>query len=230
MTTSLREIVLDTETTGLSHRDGHRIIEIGCVELKNHLPTGRTYHAYINPERDVPLDSTHITGLTGQFLADFQPFPHVVHAFLEFLEDSPLVIHNAPFDLGFLNMELARLDKNLIHRERVTDTLMLSRQKFPGSPASLDALCKRFQIDISHRGKHGALLDAKLLADVYIELLGGRQRVLNTGISETPSLKIPKKVVEFPLRSYPVSEEEYRHHQAFLNKITNPLWLSRRNI
>jgi DNA polymerase-3 subunit epsilon len=171
----MREIVLDTETTGLDPAEGHRVIEIGCVELINYLPTGRVYHTYINPERDVPLEASAISGLKTDFLKPFPVFSKIVDDFLSFLGDDKLVIHNASFDLKFLNAELERLGHPLFLPHRATDTLKIARTKFPGSPASLDALCRRFQIDLTSRTKHGALVDSELLAKVYLELIGGRQ-------------------------------------------------------
>jgi len=173
----MREIVLDTETTGLEPAQGHRIIEIGCLELRNRTPTGARYHAYINPERDVPEESQRITNLSTEFLLDKPVFADVVDGFLEFIGDSALVIHNAEFDLKFLNAEFARVKKPKILSERAVDTLQIARRRFPGAPASLDALCRRFDIALEDRRAkgHGALLDAELLAQVYLELSGGRQ-------------------------------------------------------
>ena len=179
----MREIVLDTETTGFEPSDGHRIVEIGCVELIDHLPTGRTYRCYLNPERLVPLDSQRVHGLTDEFLADKQKFHEVVEEFLAFLGDAPLVIHNAGFDHNFLCAELKRIERALITRERLVDTLLLARRKHSAGPYSLDALCVRYGIDNSRRTKHGALLDAEILAEVYIELIGARQAQL--GLAET---------------------------------------------
>jgi len=171
----MREIVLDTETTGMDPAKGDRLVEIGCVELMNHVPTGRVLHMYLNPERDVPADATAIHGLTAEFLAKHPTFAEVVDQFVNFIGDDMLVIHNAEFDIKFLNAELRTLGFPLIQMRRVTDTVMMARRKFPGSPANLDALCRRFNIDLSARTLHGALLDSELLAEVYLELLGGRQ-------------------------------------------------------
>jgi len=170
-----REIVLDTETTGLDPKKGDRIIEIGCLELENLQPTGRQFQAYINPERSVSEKTVEITGLTDADLIDKPVFADVVERFLEFISDDPLIIHNASFDMGFLNAELERAQRPILSRNKVIDTLDMARKKFPGSPASLDALCRRFNIDNSNREKHGAILDSELLADVYLELMGGRQ-------------------------------------------------------
>ncbi len=171
----MREIVLDTETTGLAPENGHRVIEIGCVELFNHVPTERVFHCYINPERSVPSSAIEIHGLTDEFLADKPMFPDVAEDFVAFIDDAPLVIHNAPFDMAFLNAELKRIDGLRLPPERAIDTLVIARRKFPGLPNSLDALCRRFEIDTEIRNKHGALVDATLLAEVYLELIGGRQ-------------------------------------------------------
>jgi DNA polymerase-3 subunit epsilon len=171
----MREIVLDTETTGLDPADGHRIVEIGAVELFNHLPTGRSFHEYINPGRPMPAEAEAIHGLDDAFLADKPPFAAVADAFAGFIAEARLVIHNAAFDLRFLNAELARLGRDPIAEARVVDTLAMARARFPGAPASLDALCRRFGVDTSAREKHGALLDSELLAAVYLELVGGRQ-------------------------------------------------------
>ncbi|MDP4822790.1 MAG: DNA polymerase III subunit epsilon [Aestuariivirgaceae bacterium] len=171
----MREIVLDTETTGLDPARGDRVIEIGAVELFNHLPTGKTYHVHINPERDVPKEAFAVHGLSTEFLRDKPVFEKIADGFLEFIEDSPLVIHNAAFDVGFLNAELGFLRRAPLLAARIIDTLMIARQKHPMGPNSLDALCKRYGVDNSGRGKHGALIDSELLAAVYIELIGGRQ-------------------------------------------------------
>ena len=175
----MREIVLDTETTGIDHAKGHRIVELGAVELVNHIPSGRTFHAYIDPERDMPSDAEAIHGLTTQFLKGKPLFSAIARDFLDFIGDASLVIHNAAFDVGFLNAEFSRLKMAALLPERVVDTLMLARQKHPMGPNSLDALCKRYGIDNSKRDKHGALLDSELLADVYLELIGGRQAALS---------------------------------------------------
>lgn len=171
----MREIVLDTETTGFEPTEGHRIVEIGAVELFNHMPTGRTYHQYINPKRIMPKEAFEVHGLGDDFLRDKPLFPAIAQAFLDFIADAPLVIHNASFDMKFLNAELAMANLPALTAARAVDTLLIARKKFPGSPASLDALCRRFNIDNSMREKHGALLDSEILAEVYLELVGGRQ-------------------------------------------------------
>ena len=174
----MREIVLDTETTGLDPSDGHRIVEIGCVELIDHFPTGRTYQCYLNPEREVPPEAERVHGLTTAFLADKPRFAEIAEALLEFLGDAPLVIHNAGFDLKFVNAELDKVKREAIPISRAIDTIEIAKNKLPGARYSLDELCKRFGIDLSVREKHGALLDAELTAQVYLELIGGRQKRL----------------------------------------------------
>ncbi|MDU8942530.1 DNA polymerase III subunit epsilon [Ovoidimarina sediminis] len=171
----MREIVLDTETTGFDPETGDRIVEIGAVELRGHIATGRTYHQYINPERSMPEEAFAVHGLGDEFLADKPVFRDIAQAFLDFVEDAPLVIHNATFDMKFLNAELSWLNLPRIPDDRAIDTLAIARRRFPGSPASLDALCRRFGIDNSSRTLHGALLDSEILAEVYLELIGGRQ-------------------------------------------------------
>ena len=171
----MREIVMDTETTGLSPADGHRIVEIGCVELLNHVPTGKVYHQYINPQRDMPTEAFEVHGLSEERLSKEPLFAEVADAFVEFIGDAKLVIHNAGFDMKFLNAELEWAGKPKLNYDRAIDTLAIARRKFPGSQASLDALCRRFNIDNSARELHGALLDSEILADVYLELIGGRQ-------------------------------------------------------
>ncbi len=174
----MREIVFDTETTGLDPNDGHRVIELGCVELIDHLPTGESFHAYLNPERLVPVESQRVHGLSDEFLADKPLFADIAEEFLEFLGDAPLVIHNASFDIKFINAELARVDRPAIPLARAIDTIEIAKAKLPGVRYSLDELCKRFGIDLSARSKHGALLDAELTARLYLELIGGRQKRL----------------------------------------------------
>lgn len=171
----MREIVLDTETTGFEPSEGHRIVEIGAVELFNHMPTGRTYHQYINPERDMPAEAFAVHGLSEDFLRGHPVFRAIGQSFIDFVGDARLVIHNAAFDIKFLNFELGRIGLTHLDWGRVVDTLAMARRKFPGSPASLDALCRRFGVDNSAREKHGALLDSEILAEVYLELIGGRQ-------------------------------------------------------
>ncbi|GAA0784787.1 DNA polymerase III subunit epsilon [Roseibium denhamense] len=182
----MREISFDTETTGLNPRGGDRLVEIGGVELWNHIPTGKSYHVYINPQRDMPEEAFRVHGLSEEFLSDKPLFDQVADAFLDFVGDATLVIHNAAFDMGFINMELERAGRRLISNDQVLDTLDLARRKHPSGPNSLDALCSRYGIDNSKRVKHGALLDAEILAEVYLELIGGRQ----TGLDLSPDAEI----------------------------------------
>lgn len=228
----MREIVLDTETTGMDPVDGHKLVEIGCVELENHMPTGKTYHQYINPERDVPAEAAAVHGLTEERLKSEPTFGEIVGDFLDFLgDDSKLIIHNAVFDMKFINAELKTFGFPNVDNKRVIDTLMMARQKFPGSPANLDALCRRFQIDNSNRTLHGALLDSELLAEVYLELLGGRQRqllgALNTEATQKPSGQEKAIRVERTYREariYELSAEEKAAHEEMLGDIKDPIW------
>lgn len=222
----MREIVLDTETTGLDPLTGDRVIEIGCIELVNHLPTGRNFHKYLNPERDVPADAVKVHGLTTDFLRDKPLFLDIADEFLDFLADAPLVIHNAAFDMKFLNAELTRIKRPALPATRAVDTLILARQRYPGAQASLDALCRRFGIDNSSRTFHGALLDCELLADVYLELRGGRQPdlVLATepgpGNETTPGpvAGAPKRTPR-PARPHAPTPEELTAHAALVEKL-----------
>ncbi len=181
----MREIVLDTETTGLNPLTGDRLVEIGCVEIYNRIPTGQVYHVYLNPQRDMPIEAFNVHGLSTEFLSDKPLFADVVDDFLAFIADAPLVIHNAAFDIGFINAELAKVGRPPISFERVIDTLMLARRRHPGASNRLDDLMARYGIDGSRRTKHGALLDSELLADVYAELCGGRQTALGLTVAET---------------------------------------------
>lgn len=221
----MREITFDTETTGIDPNAGHRVIEIGCVELIDKIRTGNVYHVYINPQRDVPKSSTDVHGLTMGFLSDKPVFAKIAQDFLDFIKDDRLVIHNAAFDLKFINFEFAKLDIPPIEFERATDTLNIAREKFPGAKASLDALCNRFGIDLSKREKHGALLDAELLADVYLELIGGAQGTMQL---DENAIKYEEKTVRrrkyIEKRNFPVSKEEIEAHGKFLEKIKEPLW------
>lgn len=223
---TIREIVLDTETTGLDPDAGHRIVEIACVELINHLPSGRTFQRYLNPERDMPTEAQAVHGLTTEFLAGQPLFSAVVDEFLEFIGDAPLVIHNAEFDLKFVNAELKKLGRSKLQAQRAVDTVQLARRKFPGAPASLDALCGRFSIDNSSRTLHGALLDAQLLSEVYLELVGGRQATIElvAGPVATVATAMIERAVR-PARSHAPSAEELAAHAALLEKIKAPLWL-----
>lgn len=222
----MREIVLDTETTGFDPGQGHRIVEIGCVELLNHVPTGRTYQVYINPERTMPTEAFQVHGLSEEFLSDKPVFSEIADAFTAFLADSRLVIHNAGFDMGFINAELQGMDRPQIDPARAIDTVLMARKKFPGSPANLDALCRRFQVDISDRALHGALKDARLLADVYLELLGGRQPGLKL-LSKEGQRAVAQFQRQRPPRVLTPSPEEEKAHADFLGKISDPLWNTR---
>lgn len=219
----MREVVLDTETTGLSPKSGDRIVEIGCVELDNHLPTGRTFHEYINPERDMPEQAQAVHGLSEEFLSDKPVFADVSEAFNEFLGDSPLIIHNADFDMGFINAERERLGLDPLPRDQAVDTVQMARKKFPGAQASLDALCRRFQIDNSDRELHGALKDARLLAEVYLELIGGRQQGLELA-TETVTDALVFERNQRPARPHVPSPEEEALHGEFLAKLSKPIW------
>lgn len=222
----MREITLDTETTGLDPSAGHRIVEIGCVELSNHVPTGREFQCYINPERDMPVEAFQVHGLSTEFLKSKPLFADVVDEFLTFIGDDRLVIHNAQFDLGFLNAELHRLDRKPLSAVQVVDTVQLARQKHPGAPANLDALCRRFAIDTSARQNHGALLDAQLLAEVYLQLRGGRQPGLALTAGPVETVASGPAVVVRPARPHGPSESETVAHRAFVDGITDPIWRS----
>jgi DNA polymerase-3 subunit epsilon len=223
----MREIVLDTETTGLDPNSGDRVVEIGCIELLNHIPTGETYHQYVNPERSMPDEAFAVHGLSEAFLSDYPVFADVADAFLEFVGDAKLVIHNAAFDMKFLNAELERLDRASIPMSRAIDTVQMARQRFPGAQASLDALCRRFEIDNSARDKHGALLDADLLASVYLELTGGRQPGLELATQSRSAAAETRKVerVMRPARPHAPTSEEEAAHAKMLEKISDAIWL-----
>ncbi len=223
----MREIVFDTETTGLSFAGGDRMVEIGCVELVNRVETGRTFHAYFHPERDMPVEAERVHGLSAAFLSKHPLFAAGVGALLEFIGDAPLIAHNAGFDFSFLNGELERCGQTVVCRSRMVDTLAIARTRHPGAKHTLDALCNRYGIDRSHRVLHGALLDAQLLAQVYVELLGGRQIGLGL-ISEAPPV-IAVEVVAAPVRARPLrvfspSDAELVAHAAFLKGVKEPLW------
>jgi DNA polymerase-3 subunit epsilon len=216
----MREIVLDTETTGLDPLRGDRLVEVGCIELLNRIPSGQTFHRYLNPQRDIPAEAFAVHGLSAEFLADKPFFADIVDDLLAFLGDDPLVIHNASFDVGFLNAELDRCGKVAIARERLVDTLMLARRKFVGVRNSLDDLCGRFGIDLSKRVKHGALLDAELLAEVYLELIEARQAQLGLAAAEAATAVAAgeEKIVRMrplPLASR-LTEAERAAHRAFV--------------
>jgi DNA polymerase-3 subunit epsilon len=228
----MREIVLDTETTGFEPSEGDRIVEIGAVELFNHLPTGRTYHQYINPKRNMPEAAFNVHGLSEEFLSDKPVFKDIAQEFIDFIKDSKLVIHNASFDMKFLNAELGWVSRPALPMHQAIDTLAIARRKFPGSPASLDALCRRFGIDNSSRTLHGALLDSEILAEVYLELVGGRQPDL---VLSGPEVKITKDGAPSadwrpaprpkPLTSR-LSETEKAAHEIFIAALgSDALWL-----
>jgi DNA polymerase-3 subunit epsilon len=223
-----RSILFDTETTGLDPLNGDRIIEIACLELERDLPTGRVFHQLIDPERDIPADATRIHGLSNADLVGKPRFAEIAPALLEFIADSPMVAHNAPFDFGFLDMELGRLKLPRLGADRMICTLVLAKARFPGLPNSLDALCRRFGIDLSERTSHNALLDCRLLADVYVELTGGRQRGLmlaEDGQDQAPAVSYapggPRSI-----RLVTITEEQRERHAAFLTRLKDPIWLS----
>jgi DNA polymerase-3 subunit epsilon len=227
----MREIVLDTETTGFEPSEGHRMVEIACLELVNQIPTGRVFQKYLNPERDMPEAAFRIHGLSQQFLSDKPKFAEIAGAFLEFIGDAPLVIHNAEFDMKFVNAELGLVKRIGLTMDRAVDTVRMARQRFPGAPASLDALCKRFAIDNTQRTLHGALLDAQLLAEVYLQLLGGPQTGLGLDkeaerqSAERSALALASRVIR-PARPHAASPEELAAHAAFVAKLKDAVWLN----
>ena len=224
----MREICLDTETTGLDPKDGHKIIEIACFELINKVKTGKVFHSFVNPRRDVPQEAFRIHGISTEFLKDKPTFDLIADKFLDFIGDDVLVIHNASFDIKFLNFELNILRKKTLEMSRVVDSLMLARKKFPGGQNSLDALCKRFNLDLSKREKHGAMIDTELLCDVYIELMGGAQEGFgfdnikkneaskNNEIIDLVVPKNNKKIIAD--RNFDLTSEELKMHEEFINK------------
>ena len=229
----MREIIFDTETTGLSPAGGDRIVEIGCVEMFNRVETGRTFHSYFNPGRPMPSEAEAVHGLSDRFLSDKPNFHDRCEELLEFIGDSPMVAHNAGFDFGFINHELGQCGRPLVCTSRMVDTLAIARQKFPGAKHSLDALCTRFGVDRSQRIKHGALLDAQLLAQVYVELTGGRQigltlvaeLVEGSGIvAASASDATPVAIVVRPARPHNPTDEELARHAAFMAGIADPIW------
>jgi DNA polymerase-3 subunit epsilon len=225
----VREIVFDTETTGLNPIGGDRMVEIGCVEIFNRVETGRHFHCYFNPEREMPSEAEAVHGLSAIFLSDKPRFPDKADELLDFIEDSPLVAHNASFDFGFLNFELERCGKVRVGLHRMVDTLTLARARHPGAKHSLDALCMRFGIDRSHRVKHGALLDAQLLAQVYVELTGGRQIGLGL-VADAGTIAVEQGTGPVttreprPPRPHAAAVEELERHRAFIARLVNPLW------
>ncbi len=225
----MREIVLDTETTGLSPARGDRVVEIGCVELLHHLPTGNTYHVYLNPQRDMPEEAFNIHGLSGEFLSDKPLFADIAEDFLEFISDATLVIHNASFDMGFLNWELKAISRPALDDAQVLDTLAMARRKFAGASSSLDALCRRFHIDNSNRVKHGALLDSELLAEVYLELIGGAQPHLTLVSKDALLQDKTSETKEYGARPNPLkprltNEEIDAHNNLILELGEDVLW------
>ncbi len=227
----MREIVFDTETTGLNPATGDRLVEIGCVELINRVETGRTYHSYFNPQRPMPFEAEQVHGLSERFLSDKPLFASKLDELLAFIGDSPLVAHNATFDFGFINWELAACGRDPICLTRMIDTLALARKAHPGAKHGLDALCTRYGIDRSHRIKHGALLDAQLLAQVYVELTGGRQIGLSMGMAVEQTIvaateqSIAVTRIIRAMRPHIASKEELERHKAFIDKLDAPLWL-----
>jgi len=228
----MREIVFDTETTGLDPQSGDRLVEIGCIEMVHRVPTGAVFHAYFNPERSMPAEAEAVHGLSSAFLADKPLFTALATDLLEFLGDAPLVAHNAGFDFGFLNAELAMCKLAPIDRSRMVDTVAIARRKHPGAKLSLDALCSRYGIDRSHRVRHGALLDAELLSQLYVELMGGRQIGLELAaevqVTDSPAAVpiAPAAPRCFrPARAHAPSAEELSHHAAFVEKIGGAIWL-----
>jgi DNA polymerase III subunit epsilon len=226
----MREIVLDTETTGLSPLDGHRIVEIGAIELFNHMPTGKSLQLYLNPERDMPKEAEAVHGLSSAFLKDKPKFAQKVSEFLDFIEDSILIIHNASFDMAFINAELTAASRDIIPGERVLDSLQMARRRHPMGPNSLDALCKRYGIDNTKRTKHGALMDAELLAEVYLELIGGRQTAMSLNGVGKPKTIIAQRtsatdlVRPIPLASRLTGAEKTAHDQAVAALGQEALW------
>lgn len=227
----MREIVFDTETTGLDPLTGDRVVEIGCIELVNHIPSGETFHRYLNPERDMPPEAQRVHGLSADFLADKPLFASIASELSDFLGDAVLIAHNADFDMKFLNWELERAGLARVPDQRVVDTLSIARRRFPGSPASLDALCSRFRVDTSRRTLHGALLDAELLCDVYIELIGGRQAALVLGEEPraptmTANIATPNIGARPAPRAFRVETAEREAHEAAVSSLGDgALWL-----
>ncbi len=223
----MRAIVFDTETTGLDPAQGHRVVEIGAIEISNLIATGRVFHVYINPERDMPEEAFRVHGLSREFLADHKNFAGIVDEFIEFIEDLPLIAHNAEFDVRFLNAEFAQLNRPPLAPARIIDTLAMARRLHPGSPSSLDALCQRYGVDLSRRDKHGALLDAGLLADVYAELMGGRQAALSlqaVAVNRRAGQGdvLTARPEQLPAR---LSDAEIAAHHAFVSGMSkSPLW------
>ena len=231
----MRELVLDTETTGLDHESGDRIVEVGVIELNNYIITGKYLHYYINPEKKSDPKAEKIHGLTTEFLSDKPKFVDIAETLIDFIGDNKVIIHNAPFDLGFLNAELSKCDMKELKEEQVIDTLIISRKKYPGQSVSLDALCRRFNIDLTTREKHGALLDARLLSQVYLELMGGNQTSLefnnlvsNNLINKDIILKdlynryLDNKIR--PINNIILDQQDYNNHKNFIKNLPNNIW------
>lgn len=222
----MRAIVLDTETTGLDPREGHRIVEVAAIELDNHVTTARRFHRYVNPERDVPEEAFRVHGLSREFLSEHPLFEAIAEEFLAFCGDAPLVIHNAGFDLRFLNAELERIGRPPLGTDRAVDTLLLAQRRFPGTGNSLDALCRRFNVDASARTLHGALLDCELLAEVYLHLIGGRQPDLGLASARRRVDAASAPRVRREPRPHAPTPEETAAHAAFVARLKDPLWAS----
>ena len=230
----VRELVLDTETTGLNHEIGHRLVEIGIIELDNHVPTGNYFHYYLNPERESDEAALRVHGLSKEFLSDKPKFVEIVEEFIEFISDSKIIIHNASFDVGFINAELKRCNISELNDDSIIDTLQMAKKKFLGQSVSLDSLCKKYNIDLSQRDTHGALKDAKLLAAVYLELIGGRQSKLEFGIKdsiedqskENTSFNIDEYNLNVKKRKKPVNinQKDLNLHLININEIKNSIW------
>lgn len=222
--TDLREVVLDTETTGLDYKQGDRIIEIGCIELINKIKTGNFFHSYINPKRKVGEAALNVHGISNEFLVDKPLFSDIAKDFAEFIKDSVLVIHNAKFDIGFINNEFFLAGMPKISMSGIVDTLLLARQKYPGSPANLDALCKRFNVNLDKRDKHGALIDSELLAMVYVELVGGKQTKFNFQSTNSQISNKTANITNFPHRKFSLSKSEEMSRQDLLKDLPSPIW------
>ena len=231
----MRELVLDTETTGLDHESGDRIVEVGVIELNNYIITGKYLHYYINPEKKSDPKAEKIHGLTTEFLSDKPKFVDIAETLIDFIGDNKVIIHNAPFDLGFLNAELSKCDMKELKEEQVIDTLIISRKKYPGQSVSLDALCRRFNIDLTTREKHGALLDARLLSQVYLELMGGNQTSLEFNNLVSNNL-INKEIISKdlhnryldnkirPIKNIILDQQDYNKHKNFIKNLPNNIW------
>ncbi len=230
-----RELVLDTETTGLNYEEGHRLVEIGIIELENHIPTGSQFHYYLNPDRDSDYKAEQVHGLSREFLKDKPRFRDIIDEFIEYISDSKIIIHNASFDMGFINSELGKCNRIELDKNLIIDTLVLAKKKFPGQSVSLDSLCRRFNIDLGNRNIHGALKDAKLLASVYLELIGGRQSKLEFGqnisfsnlVNNNTTINITDYYENMPLKSVnnvKLDKHDYKMHLESINSIKSSIW------